>query len=198
MQQFTFETRADFRLWLEAHCHSEEGIWLLFGKRGGPKTLTAGEALEEALCFGWVDGQMRSLDEVQYIKYFKQRNVKSAWSEKNRALAEQLEARGLMAEPGRAKIAAAVESGGWEARRADVLTEQQLQEFLLLLNANPKAREHYLGMAPSVQRNYAKGYFFGAKTEAGREKAFARILQRLELNLNPMESLQKALNRQDG
>ena len=58
-----FSDREAFRNWLTDHCMSNVGVWLLFGKAGGPKTIKAGEALEEALCFGWIDGQMQSIDE---------------------------------------------------------------------------------------------------------------------------------------
>ena len=60
----TFQTRQDFRAWLSENCRTHEGVWLLFGKPGGPNTLKAGEALEEALCFGWIDGQMKKLDNI--------------------------------------------------------------------------------------------------------------------------------------
>ena len=63
-----FADREDFRNWLSAHCLAEEGVWLLFGKAGGPETIRAGEALEEALCFGWIDGQMQRIDEKSYRK----------------------------------------------------------------------------------------------------------------------------------
>ena len=65
-----FPDRESFRNWLKEHCLSSAGIWLLFGKAGGPKTIKAGEALEEALCFGWIDGQMQRIDEKSYQKYF--------------------------------------------------------------------------------------------------------------------------------
>lgn len=103
-ENMVFADREAFRTWLSAHCTSEEGIWLLFGKAGGPKTLKAGEALEEALCFGWIDGQMQSVDETSYRKYFSQRREKSKWSEKNKALVQVLEEKGLMTDFGRAKI----------------------------------------------------------------------------------------------
>ena len=61
-EMMEFSSRENFRKWLTEHCLSEEGIWLLFGKAGGPKTLKAGEALEEALCFGLIDGQMQRID----------------------------------------------------------------------------------------------------------------------------------------
>lgn len=58
--------REEFRKWLSEHCLSNPGVWLLFGKSGGPKTIKAGEALEEALCFGWIDGQMQKIDDKTY------------------------------------------------------------------------------------------------------------------------------------
>ena len=65
-----FSAREDFRNWLIENCLSTAGVWLLFGKAGGPKTIKAGEALEEALCFGWIDGQMQSIDDKSSKKYF--------------------------------------------------------------------------------------------------------------------------------
>lgn len=63
-----FANREEFREWLREHCLSNDGIWLLFGKAGGQKTIKAGEALEEALCFGWIDGQMEKIDDKTYKK----------------------------------------------------------------------------------------------------------------------------------
>ena len=80
-----FANRQDFRTWLCANCAASGGVWLLFGKPGGPATLTAGEALEEALCFGWIDGQMEKMNEKTDKKYFSQRRENSKWSEKNKA-----------------------------------------------------------------------------------------------------------------
>ena len=81
-----FSNRAEFHEWLNEHCTSSDGVWLLFGKKGGPTTITANEALEEALCFGWIDGQMQSLDETKYKKYFARRTKNSNWSEKNKKI----------------------------------------------------------------------------------------------------------------
>ena len=90
-----FASRKEFREWLYEHCLSNEGIWLLFGKAGGPKTIKAGEALEEALCFGWIDGQMEKIDDKTYKKYFSLRRENSKWSEKNKALVKRLDEQGL-------------------------------------------------------------------------------------------------------
>ena len=98
-----FASREEFREWLCNNCLSSDGVWLLFGKSGGPKTIKAGDALEEALCFGWIDGQMQSIDDKTYKKYFSLRREKSKWSEKNKALVKNLEERGLMTDFGRKK-----------------------------------------------------------------------------------------------
>ena len=99
-----FTNREEFREWLCENCLSNDGIWLLFGKAGGPKTVKAGEALEEALCFGWIDGQMEKIDDKTYKKYFSLRRDNSRWSEKNKALVKSLEEQGLMTDYGRKKI----------------------------------------------------------------------------------------------
>lgn len=106
-----FSNRAEFRTWLTEHCLTSGGVWLLFGKAGGPKTITANDALEEALSFGWIDGQMQSLDDKTYKKYFSQRWEKSKWSKKNKVLAEKLEQQGIMTDHGREKIAEAKQNG---------------------------------------------------------------------------------------
>ena len=163
----------------------------VFGKENGPQTLTAAEALEEALCFGWIDGQLRSVDERSYIKYFKQRNETSNWSDKNKRLVERLESQGLMTDFGRAKIEAAKANGHWDAPKRQSLTDDQLLQFDEMLKPHEPAYANWTKMPRSARRAYASSYYFGAKTEAGREKRFNTIIERLNLNLNPMESMKK-------
>ena len=162
-----FPTRTDFRNWLEDNCESTEGVWLLFGKAGGPETLKAGEALEEALCFGWIDGQMQSIDETVYRKYFAQRRANSKWSEKNKTLVGKLEERGIMTDRGRAT------------------TEDQIEQVAAILEGHVPAYSNFLAMSPSVKKTYTRAYF-DAKTEAGREKRLAWMIERLDKNLKPM------------
>ena len=121
-----FANREEFRKWLYEHCLSNAGIWLLFGKAGGPKTIKAGEALEEALCFGWIDGQMQKIDDKTYKKYFSMRREKSKWSEKNKTLAKSLEEQGLMTDFGRKKIEEAKKNGQWYAQNSMAVTEVQI------------------------------------------------------------------------
>ena len=180
-----FANREDFRKWLSENCLTSGGVWLLFGKAGGPGTIKAGEALEEALCFGWIDGQMQSIDEKTYRKYFSMRREKSNWSEKNKALARRLEERGLMTDPGRRKIEEAKRNGQWYAPDPMAVTEEQVAQVSALLEGYEPARTNFLAMPPSVRKTYARAYF-DAKTDAGRERRLAWMVGRLDRDLKPM------------
>jgi uncharacterized protein YdeI (YjbR/CyaY-like superfamily) len=180
-----FANREEFRKWLGEHCMSSAGVWLLFGKAGGPKTIKAGEALEEALCFGWIDGQMQSIDDKTYKKYFSMRREKSKWSEKNKALVGRLEERGLMTDFGRKKIEEAKKNGQWHAQNSMAVTEEQIAQLSALLEEYEPAYTNWKGMSLSVKKTYTRAYF-DAKTDAGREKRIAWMVDRLNRNLKPM------------
>lgn len=180
-----FADRETFRKWLSEHCLSDEGVWLLFGKAGGPKTVKASEALEEALCFGWIDGQMQSIDEKSYRKYFSKRRENSKWSEKNKALAQSLEERGIMTDYGRKKIEEARQNGQWDAAKAPPVTEEQIAALSALLEGYGTAYTNFQAMSLSVKKTYTRAYL-DAKTEATREKRLARMVDRLNKNLKPM------------
>lgn len=133
-----FADKEEFRKWLNGHCLSDDGIWLLFGKAGGPKTIKAGEALEEALCFGWIDGQMQRIDDKTYKKYFSMRRDNSKWSEKNKALTRKLEEQGLMTDFGRKKIEEAKKTVSgtlqnlWRLQRKRLLSYPQCWKHMSL------------------------------------------------------------------
>ncbi len=180
-----FADREEFRNWLSDHCLTSAGVWLLFGKAKGPKTVKAGEALEEALCFGWIDGQMQSIDEKTYKKYFSRRREKSKWSEKNKKLVKSLEQRGLMTDYGRKKIEEAKNNGQWDAPKSMEVTDEQIACISALLEGHEPAYSNFLAMSLSVKKTYTRAYF-DAKTDAGREKRIAWMLDRLDKNLKPM------------
>ncbi len=157
----------------------------MFGKTDSLKTLTATEALEEALCFGWIDGQMAKIDEQSYKKYFAPRQTKSKWSEKNKTLVADLEKRGLMTDFGRKRIAEAKKNGMWDAQDLMKLTDEQIEVLSNLLKDYEQAYTNYQNMPSSVRKTYARAYY-DAKTDAGREKRLAWIIDRLNKNLRPM------------
>ena len=180
-----FTNREEFRQWLSDHCLSNAGIWLLFGKAGGPKTIKASEALEEALCFGWIDGQMQSIDDRTYKKYFSLRRKNSKWSEKNKALVQSLEEQGLLTDLGRGKIEEAKKNGQWDAPKSPTVTEEQIAFLSGLLKVYEPAYANFQAMSLSVKKTYTRAYF-DAKTDAGREKRIAWMVDRLNRNLKPM------------
>ncbi len=180
-----FVDREEFRSWLSENCLSDAGVWLLFGKAGGPKTIKAQEALEEALCFGWIDGQMKSIDDKTYKKYFSMRREKSKWSEKNKALVKSLEERGIMTDFGRKKVEEAKKNGQWNASNSTAVTEEQIDRLSAVLEGYEPAFTNFRAMSLSVKKTYTRAYF-DAKTEAGREKRIAWMVDRLNKNLKPM------------
>jgi len=180
-----FASRDEFRKWLKDKCMSNSGVWLLFGKSGGPKTIKASQALEEALCFGWIDGQMQSIDDKSYIKYFSMRRKNSKWSEKNKTLVETLEKQGIMTDYGRAKIEEAKKNGKWDIAKPSAITDEQIAALSDLLQKHEPAYSNFLAMSPSVKKTYTRAYF-DAKTDTGRNKRLSWIINRLNKNLKPM------------
>ena len=180
-----FATQTEFRNWLADNCHSSSGVWLLFGKPGGPQTIKASAALEEALCFGWIDGQIQSLDDKTYLKYFAERRKNSKWSDKNKKTAEALEKQGLMTDHGKAKIEEAKKNGQWNAANPPTVTDQHIQTLSNLLKGHEPAYTNFLAMSPSVKKTYTRAYL-DAKTDAGRDKRISWITDRLNKNLKPM------------
>ncbi len=180
-----FPNRMAFREWLQENGARSRGVWLLFGKKGGAATLSAQEALEEALCFGWIDGQLQCLDSTHYKKYFAGRRENSKWSEKNKVLAAKLEAQDMMTEQGRARIAEAKENGQWDRCNQQMITPDQIDLLADLLRQHEPAFTNFHAMPPSVKRTYARAYY-DARTDAGRESRLAWMVDRLNQNLKPM------------
>ena len=180
-----FPDRHAFRVWLDPHGTESGGVWLFFGKRNGPVTLSAHEALEEALCFGWIDGQMRSIDSRGYTKYFARRTPKSAWSDKNKKLAQSLIDRGLMAQAGLNAIAEAKKRGAWDTSARAAVDEEHLKAFISIIQQYEPAHSNLLSMPLSVQKTYT-GFYYEAKQATTRQTRLERIIDRLNRNLKPM------------
>ena len=178
-------TRGEFREWLCENAESSEGVWLVFGKSKAVVSLTANDALEEALCFGWIDGQMKSIDDTKYRKYFARRRDKSPWSDKNKKLVAVLREKQIMTELGEKAIEAAVKNGMWDAPKREPITDEQIEAFAVKLSGISPAYENFRNMSPSVRRTYT-GRYFSFKSDEARERDFVKIVERLRNNLKPM------------
>jgi uncharacterized protein YdeI (YjbR/CyaY-like superfamily) len=184
-EELMFATRHEFREWLMKNAATSGAVWLVFGKAGGPKTLSYQEALEEALCFGWVDSLMKSIDNTRYLRYLSPRRKGSKWSETNKTLVASLEARGLMTHQGRARVEEAKKNGQWDAPPPQQITDEQVASLTKALEGYEPAYTNYLAMSPSVKRTYT-GLYFSAKSEQTRLKYLDKIIDRLNKNLKPM------------
>ncbi len=184
-EKIEFKNRKEFHQWLSVNGTQEEGIWILFDKTLKKSSLKANEALEEALCFGWIDGQMKSIDEYNYMKYFAKRRENSKWSEKNKKLVSELEKKGLMQDAGRLKIEEAKQSGQWDINNTIDVVDNDLNKLLDAIKGVEPAYTNFLAMSPSVKKTYTKA-FMDPKTEAGKQKRMAWIIERLNQNLKPM------------
>jgi uncharacterized protein YdeI (YjbR/CyaY-like superfamily) len=181
----TFTDRQVFREWLGKYGTESDGIWLLFSKKGKFVTLSANEALEEALCHGWIDGQMQSLDDNTYKKYFARRIPKSKWSVKNKELAQTLMERGLMTQQGLEAIECARKNGSWDNAKRILIDDGQIQIFKEIIQPYEPAYTNLLAMSHSVQRTYT-GFYLDAKTDNTRPARLEKIVDRLNKNLKPM------------
>jgi uncharacterized protein YdeI (YjbR/CyaY-like superfamily) len=185
MMNLLFRNTEEFRSYLQKNYNSEVGIWLIFGKNNELLTLTPNEALEEALCFGWIDGQIRKIDESSYMKYFSKRRKKSIWSKRNRELSEKLIQEGRMTSFGLNAILQAKKDNVWE-NELDVINDNHIKLFFDQIKVNDMAYANLVRMSKSVQKTYT-GFYLSAKQEVTKVKRLKQIIDRLEKNLKPME-----------
>lgn len=181
----SFTDRQAFREWLEKYAAESDGVWLLFGKKEKIVTLSANDALEEALCYGWIDGQMQSLDDNTYKKYFARRLPKSNWSVKNKELAQTLMDKGLMTQQGLEAIEHARKNGSWVNAKRILIDDEQIQILKEIIQPYEPAYSNLLAMSHSVQRTYT-GYYLDAKSDKTRQTRLEKIIDRLNRNLKPM------------
>ncbi len=181
----TFNDRQSFRDWLGKYGSESDGIWLRFSKKGILPALSANDALEEALCFGWIDGQIKSLDDDAYKKYFARRLPESKWSARNKKIAEILMKKGLMTRQGLEAIERARKSGSWDNAKRIRISDEQIRIFKKIIQSYEPAYTNLLAMSPSVQRTYT-GFYLDAKSDNTRLARLEKIIDRLNKNLKPM------------
>jgi uncharacterized protein YdeI (YjbR/CyaY-like superfamily) len=177
MKPTFFETPADFRAWLESNHDTEQELWVGFHKKGtGRRSITWPEAVDQALCFGWIDSVRRSVDGDSYMTRFTPRKARSTWSEVNIKRAEELMRQGLMHPAGRAAYERRTEerSGiySYEQRKEANLTPAQERSF----RANVKAWEFFLAQTPSYRRAVI-WWVVSAKREETRRKRLAQLIE---------------------
>jgi uncharacterized protein YdeI (YjbR/CyaY-like superfamily) len=175
-----FATPADLEAWLDENHAACEGIWLKIAKRGAPEpSVTYAEALELALCFGWIDSQKRGHDELHFLQRFTPRRPRGKWSRINRDKAEALIGEGKLRATGLAEVEAAKADGRWEAAYEGQRGAKVPDDLQRELDANPAAREFFAGLDGA--NRYAIVYRLGdAKRPETRERRLRKFVAMLE------------------
>ena len=174
------EDAAAWAAWLAFRHATSDGVWLALAKRGGqpPTRVRYQEALEEALCYGWIDGQVRRFDADSYRQRFTPRRKRSAWSQRNVDLAERLIGEGRMKPPGEAAIEQARSDGRWEAAYAGAATIELPDDLAEALAAEPKAAAMFAVL--TSQNRYAILYRLAtAKRSDTRSRRLAEFVEML-------------------
>ncbi|MFP3987690.1 YdeI/OmpD-associated family protein [Streptomyces sp. E11-3] len=140
----TFADSAELEAWLATHHELPTGVWLKIAKKGsGLRSVTVTEALDVALCYGWIDGQRRGYDATHYLQKYTQRRPRSLWSKVNVGKVEALTAAGRMREPGLAEVAAAQADGRWAAAYESQRNATVPDDLAAALKGNQQAAEFF-------------------------------------------------------
>jgi uncharacterized protein YdeI (YjbR/CyaY-like superfamily) len=175
-----FAGPAELEAWLEENGDSSQGVWLKIAKKGAREpSVTYDEAVELALCFGWIDSQVRRFDDQHYIQRFTPRRPRGRWSQINREKAEALIEAGKMRPAGLAEVKAAKGDGRWEAAYEGQRTAKVPPDLQRELDANPAAAEFFASL-DSANR-YAIVYRLDdAKKPETRERRLKKFVGMLE------------------
>jgi uncharacterized protein YdeI (YjbR/CyaY-like superfamily) len=175
---------AAWRVWLAEHHEGSAGVSLALAKKGitEPTSLTYDQALDEALCYGWIDGQVQRRDETTYRQRFTRRRSRSSWSKRNVGIVDRLHAEGRMHPAGVAEVERAKADGRWEAAYAGSASIEVPPDLAAALAAEPRARAMFEIL--TAQNRYAVLYRIGtakrAETRSRRIEQFVAMLARGE------------------
>lgn len=175
---------AAWRSWLDEHEGTDDGVWLRLARKaaaadgGGPTTLVYPQALEEALCSGWIDGQSRRGDERTYLQRFTPRRARSLWSVRNTVLVARLADEGRLRPRGLAEVERARADGRWDRAYAGPATMEVPPELRAALDADP-ALAGLFAAQPAQDRYAACFQVATAVTPAARARRVAAVLARL-------------------
>ncbi|WP_323960191.1 hypothetical protein GC088_01665 [Arthrobacter sp. JZ12] len=182
---------SQWRTWLEENHSGSPGVWLVLHKKGGTvTTLTYAQALDEALCFGWIDGQTRKRDAESSFQRFTPRGPRSIWSLRNVGHIARLEEEGKMHDAGRAAVELAKADGRWERAYAGPATAVVPDDLAAAIAANPDAQAMFDVL--TSQNRYALLFRLSQlKTEVGRKKRIESFVDMLARHETPYPQKRK-------
>jgi uncharacterized protein YdeI (YjbR/CyaY-like superfamily) len=180
MKQLYVKTRKEWREWLNKNHNKSSGIWLVFYKKHtGKAALEYDDAVEEALCFGWIDSIIKKIDDEKYARKLTPRKADSRWSEINKKRIAKLRRQGLLAEAGNGKVKEARASGLWNEPDRPQISPDIPGELKSELAKNRKARNFFDQLAPSYQKQFI-GWISVAKQQETKERRLRESIALLE------------------
>ena len=178
----SFTNREDWRFWLEENYEKENYVWLtLYKKKFRKKGMTLQDAVEEAICFGWIDGKLKRLDTERFILRFSPRKARSVWSKINKERAEMLLKSGKMTDAGLVKIQEAKKNGLWESAYTNKTKEEIPLDLKEALMKEKKAWDNFQRFANSYRNMYI-GWVNSGKTAETRIKRIKKVVEQSLLN----------------
>jgi uncharacterized protein YdeI (YjbR/CyaY-like superfamily) len=180
LPELFFETQQQWEKWLAKHHAQENGVWLrMYKKDAKIPSINYAQALEEALCYGWIDGMSKSVDATSFIQKFTPRRSKSIWSERNTKHIERLTAEGKMKPAGFHQVELAKADGRWEKAYASSSEARVPDDFIAALNKNKKAKAFFETLN---KQNIFAIYFRlqNAKKPETRAKRIVEFIAKLE------------------
>jgi uncharacterized protein YdeI (YjbR/CyaY-like superfamily) len=173
-----FTSQGEWEAWLQEHHAASRGVWLRHAKKAsGLQSVSYAEALDIALCYGWIDGQKKSYDESSWLQKWTPRGLKSIWSKVNREKIQQLTERGRMQPAGIAAVEAAKQDGRWDAAYDSPSQATVPDDFQAALDRHPQASAFFATL--NSQNRY--GILWRIQTAKKRETRAKRIQQFIEL-----------------
>lgn len=175
-----FADAAAWDAWLAEHHQRQEGVWIRMAKKAsGIASVTHAEAIDVALCWGWIDGQRKGFDATWFLQRFTPRRKRSLWSRVNIGKAEALVAAGRMREPGLAEIERAKADGRWDAAYASPRAAEVPPDLAAALDANPPARAFFETLT-GANRYAVLWRLMTARTERTRASRLEKMIAMLE------------------
>ncbi|WP_461056150.1 YdeI/OmpD-associated family protein [Spirosoma arcticum] len=173
-----------WREWLQEHHAEKQSVWLIYHKKkAGSPTVTWSEAVDEALCFGWIDSRAKPMDDERYMQFFSRRKPNSGWSKINKEKVQQLIAGGLMTQAGVNAIETAKQNGSW-AILDDVEALIIPADLAGAFQNRPNAERFFLDLSQSDRRNLLQ-WLAVAKRSETRQRRIAEIVERAGQRLKP-------------
>ncbi len=186
IETFYPKSREEWREWLLNNHEKKQSVWLIYyKKKSNAPSVNYTDAVDEALCFGWIDSKSKSLDEERYMQFFCRRKANSVWSKVNKEKVAQLISKGLMHKAGYEMVETAQKNGSWiilDEVEALIIPEDLDKAF----QKRPNAKQYFLGLSRSDKRNILQ-WLVLAKRQETRHKRITEIVELAEQSQKPKQ-----------